>query len=50
MLQAGAWAEQDAAAKLVRPTSCSDIIGALPEAAARYGITSLRSIIGAAHR
>ena len=50
MMLAGASAVQVGAANLVRPTACRDIIRALPEAAARYGITSLRSIIGAAHR
>ncbi|MBR4424758.1 MAG: dihydroorotate dehydrogenase [Oscillospiraceae bacterium] len=49
MLLAGATAVQVGAANLVDPFACRDIVAALPEAMERYGIESLREIIGGAH-
>ena len=49
MLLAGATAVQVGAANLARPTACRDIIEALPAAMARYGIETLKEIIGGAH-
>ena len=49
MMLAGATAVEVGAANLVRPTACRDIIEALPAAMERYGIRSLKEIIGGAH-
>ena len=49
MLLAGATAVQVGAANLVDPFACRDIVAALPAAMERYGIESLREIIGGAH-
>ena len=49
MLLAGATAVQVGAANLVDPYACRDIVAALPETMERYGIESLRDIIGGAH-
>ena len=48
MMMAGATAVEIGAENLRNPWACRDIIGALPEAMDRYGITDLNSIIGAA--
>lgn len=48
MMLAGATAVEVGAANLVRPTACRDIIDALPETMERYGIESLKDIIGGA--
>ncbi|MDR2524573.1 MAG: dihydroorotate dehydrogenase [Oscillospiraceae bacterium] len=50
MLLAGATAVQVGAANLVNPYACKEIIEELPTEMERYGISSLREIIGAAHR
>ena len=49
MMLAGATAVEVGAANLVRPTACRDIIETLPAAMERYGIRSLKEIIGGAH-
>ena len=49
MMLAGATAVEVGAANLVRPTACRDIIEALPAVMARYGVESLKEIIGGAH-
>ena len=49
MLLAGATAVQVGAANLADPYACRDIVAALPVAMERYGIESLRDIIGGAH-
>ena len=49
MLLAGATAVQVGAANLADPYACRDIVAALPGAMERYGIESLRDIIGGAH-
>ena len=46
---AGASAVEVGAENLVNPYACRDIINALPLAMEKYGITSLREIIGGAH-
>ena len=46
MMLAGATAVEVGAANLVRPAACKEIIDALPETMARYGIERLRDIIG----
>lgn len=46
MMLAGATAVQVGAANLVDPFTCRDIIAELPAAMDRYGITSLKDIIG----
>ena len=46
MLLAGAAAVEVGAANLVNPYACRDIIEALPAAMDRYGIHTLREIIG----
>lgn len=46
MLMAGATAVEVGAANLVDPFACRDIIRALPEAMARYGIDSLKELTG----
>lgn len=48
-LLAGATAVGVGAANLTEPFTCKNIIEALPEVMQKYGITSLSSIIGAAH-
>ncbi len=48
MMMAGATAVEIGAANLRDPYACRDIILALPEAMARYGIEDLNEIIGAA--
>ena len=48
MMLAGATAVQVGAANLVNPYACKEIIEALPQAMARYGIQSLNDIIGGA--
>ena len=50
MMLAGASAVQIGAANLTDPYICRDIVAELPKTMERYGITSLREIIGAAHR
>lgn len=49
MMYAGASAVEVGAANLVDPYACRNIIEALPEKMARYGIKALRDIIGKAH-
>lgn len=49
MMLAGATAVQVGSASLVNPYACRDIIAALPEAMAKYGIQNLADIIGGAH-
>ena len=49
MLLAGAAAVEVGAANLVNPFACRDIIADLPRVMGRYGINSLREIIGGAH-
>ncbi len=48
MMLAGATAVQVGAANLVNPYACRDIINNLPETMKKYGIESLKSIIGGA--
>ena len=50
MMLAGATAVQVGAANLVNPFVCKDIIEALPLEMEKYGIKSLKDIIGGAHR
>ena len=47
MMMAGATAVEIGAANLVNPFASRDIVRELPAAMERYGITSLKSIIGA---
>lgn len=49
MMMAGACAVEVGTANLIRPTASRDIINELPNAMKKYGITSLKEIIGAAH-
>lgn len=49
MMMAGASAVEIGAANLTEPFASRDIIRDLPRAMERYGITSLKDIIGAAH-
>ena len=49
MMLAGATAVQVGAENLVNPWACPQIIAALPEAMAKYGIDNLNDIIGGAH-
>lgn len=49
MMLAGASAVEIGAANLVDPYVCRDVINALPQAMEKYGIKSLREIIGGAH-
>lgn len=49
MMMAGASAVQVGAANLVNPYACRDIVNELPAAMDRYGIKSLKEIIGAGH-
>ena len=49
MMLAGAAAVEIGAANLVEPFACRDIINALPQAMAKYGIKNLKDIIGGAH-
>lgn len=49
MMLAGATAVEVGAANLVNPYACRDIINELPAAMERYGIKSLREIIGESH-
>ncbi len=49
MMLAGATAVEVGAANLVNPWICKEIIEALPEAMARYGVARLQDIIGGAH-
>ena len=49
MMLAGASAVQIGAANLVNPYICRDIIRELPDQMKKYGINSLKSIIGGAH-
>ncbi|MBE7004465.1 MAG: dihydroorotate dehydrogenase [Ruminococcaceae bacterium] len=48
MMLAGATAVEVGAANLVRPLACKEIIDALPETMARYGIETLSDITGGA--
>ena len=50
MLSAGAGAVQVGAQNHVNPWACKEIIDALPGVMQRYGINSLQSVIGRAHR
>ena len=49
MMLAGATAVQVGAANLINPYACRDIIDELPETMKKYGINSLKDIIGGAH-
>jgi dihydroorotate dehydrogenase (NAD+) catalytic subunit len=49
MMLAGASAVEVGSANLVEPTACRQIIEALPAVMEKYGILSLKSIIGGAH-
>ncbi len=49
MILAGATAVQVGAANLIDPYICKDIIEKLPEVMKKYGVTSLKNIIGGAH-
>ena len=49
MMLAGATAVEVGAANLVNPFASRDIVRALPEAMAKYGINNLNDIIGGAH-
>lgn len=49
MMLAGATAVQIGAANLINPYACRDIIDKLPETMEKYGINSLKDIIGDAH-
>ncbi len=49
MMLAGASAVQVGAANLVDPFACKTIIEALPQTMEKYGIQSLKEIIGGAH-
>ena len=49
MMLAGASAVQVGAANLVDPFACKKIIEKLPETMEKYGISSLKEIIGEAH-
>ncbi len=49
MMLAGATGVQIGAANLVDPYVCKDIIEALPQVMEKYGISSLKEIIGGAH-
>ena len=49
MMLAGATAVQVGSENLINPFACPDIIQALPEVMAEYGITNLTDIIGGAH-
>lgn len=49
MMAAGACAVQVGAANLINPYACRDIINDLPAAMEKYGIKSLRELIGGAH-
>ena len=49
MMLAGATAVQIGAANQINPYACRDIIDKLPETMEKYGINSLKDIIGGAH-
>lgn len=49
MMLAGATAVQIGAANLINPYICKEIIDSLPDEMERYGIKSLKEIIGGAH-
>ena len=49
MMLAGATAVEVGAANLVNPFVCKEIIDQLPEVMVKYGIHSLKEIIGGAH-
>lgn len=49
MMLCGAAAVQVGAANLVDPFACRDIVAALPGVMEKYGITSLKDVIGGAH-
>ena len=49
MMLAGAAAVQVGSANLINPWACPQIIRALPDAMARYGISRLSDITGGAH-
>lgn len=49
MMLAGATAVQVGSENLINPCACPDIIAALPQAMAEYGITILRDLIGGGH-
>lgn len=49
MMMAGASAVQIGAANLVNPYACRDIVAELPKVMEKYGISSLKEIIGGAH-
>lgn len=50
MMMAGATAVEVGAANLVEPNACQKIINDLPEVMAKYGISSIRDIIGISHK
>ena len=50
MMLAGACAVEIGAANLVSPYICRDVISALPDVMKRYGIESLREMIGGSYR
>lgn len=49
MMMAGATAVEIGAANMVNPYVCRDTVEALPDIMKKYGITSLKDIIGGAH-
>ena len=49
MMLAGATAVEVGAANVADPFACQKIVSALPEAMERYGIQTLKEIIGGAH-
>ena len=49
MMMAGATAVEIGAANLTEPFASRDIINDLPRVMEKFGITSLKEIIGAAH-
>ena len=49
MMLAGATAVEVGAYNLVNPYACKEIIENLPQAMEKYGINSLKDIIGGAH-
>ncbi len=50
MMLAGASAVQVGAANLVNPYICKEIIDALPDVMKKYNITSLKDLVGGAHK
>ena len=49
MMLAGATAVEVGAANLIDPFACRDIVNDLPSVMEKYGITSLKDIIGGSH-